>query len=295
MMNSNKEKILLRLFSGNKQLPTLPTLFTEINRMMANPFVSNKKIAERIMQDQAMVTKILRLSNSALYSKRQEITSLSGAITFLGTVTLRNLILQISLVRVFDLTHAQIPHFSVSTFWEKSLGTAYFADIITRKLSLPSSENYYLAGLLHGIGKLMIYQFYPESFAKAVQLQMEEGLGDVAAEEQVLGVNHCDVGGYLAQSWEFKLEIIDAIQHYQAPLPSHGLIVSLIRISSLFATAAGLCFPWEDNVMDIVGDPAWGILAGFAKDKPDVARLTFEIGDESVNVREAVRELLSSN
>ena len=59
-----KQKILNRLFSGNRQLPTLPVLFGELNKMLENPFTSNKKISELLMKDQSMVAKILKLSKA---------------------------------------------------------------------------------------------------------------------------------------------------------------------------------------------------------------------------------------
>lgn len=288
----DKQKILIRLFSGNKQLPTLPVLFGQFKKMMENPFVSNKKIAELIMKDQSMAAKILKLSNSAIYSKRQEITDLSYAITFLGATTIRNLIMQILLVRVFSLADDEIPDFSINTFWEHSLGTAYFTDAIVKKLKIPPNDDYYIAGLLHDIGKLVIYQFYPDEFKKIVRKQLRNKLAACEAEEEVLGVSHQDVGTFLAEKWKFKTEIIAAIRDHHKNLPSLITHAAVVRISDLFAKAAGLCFPWDRKVFDIVGDPAWEILNSGRNVPIDVERLTFEIIDESVDIRDSVKELL---
>jgi putative nucleotidyltransferase with HDIG domain len=288
----DKQKILVRLFSGNKQLPTLPVLFGQLKKMMENPFVSNKKIADLIMKDQAMASKILKLSNSAIYSKRQEITNLSYAITFLGATTIRNLIMQISLVRLFNLEDDEIPDFSIDTFWEHSLGTAYFTDTIVKKLKLPPNDDYYIAGLLHDIGKLVIYQFYPEKFKEIVKKQLHDRSEACEAEEEVLGVSHQDVGTFLAEKWKFKTEIIAAIRDHHKYLPSLTMHAALIRISNLFTRAAGLCFPWDKKVFEIPGDPAWEILASRRNEPIDVERLTFEIIDESGDIRDSVKELL---
>lgn len=289
----DKQKILARLFSGNKELPTLPVLFTQLNKMLENPFVSNKKIADLIMKDQSMVTKILKLSNSAIYSKRQEITNLSNAITFLGTTTIRNLILQISLVRIFNLEDDEIPDFSIDTFWEHSLGAANFTNIIVKKLKLPPNDEYYISGLLHDIGKLLIYQFYPGEFKEIIKKQLYEGLLDYEAEEEVLGAAHQDVGTFLAEKWQFKKDIIASIQDHHKALPSMALQPAVVRISNLFTKAAGLCFPWEKKVFKISGDPAWEILTSRRNESIDVERLTFEIIDESDSIKDSVKELLS--
>jgi len=283
----------MRLFSGNKQLPTLPVLFGQLNKMLDNPFVSNNKISELIKKDQSMVSKILKLSNSAMYSKRQEITNLSNAITFLGTQSIRNLILQISLVRIFELNDDDLPDFSINTFWEHSLGTAYFTELIVKKLGLPANDNYYIGGLLHDIGKLLVYQFYIEDFKTIIKKQLDENIVDYEAEEQVLGVTHYDIGTFLAEKWKFKKDIIETIRDHHKALSTLPLHAAVIRISNLFTKAAGLCFPWDKRVFEIPGDPAWTVLAKYIKSPIDVERMTFEITDESAKIKESVIELLS--
>jgi putative nucleotidyltransferase with HDIG domain len=290
---SNKQQILNKLFPGARQLPTLPILFTEINRMLDNPFTSNRKISHLLMKDQSMVTRILKLSNSALYAKRQEISDLTNAITFLGTQTLRNLILQIALVRLFPFDDKEIPGFSANIFWEHSLGTAYFTNTLVKKLNLPASDDYYLGGLLHDLGKLVVYRFYPQKFKDITLKQLKEDAVDIEAEQEVLGVNHADIGEFLAEKWKFKPSIVAAIRDHHKTLRSPAVHVAVVRISNLFSKAAALCFPWDKRVFDIVGDPAWEILKTHAKGDVDVERMTFEIQDESDKIKESVRELLS--
>ncbi|MCP5051070.1 MAG: HDOD domain-containing protein [bacterium] len=289
----DKQKRLMQLFSGNKQLPALPVIFSQLNQMLDNPFTSNKKISTLMMKDQSMVAKILKLSNSAMYSKRQEISNLANAITFLGTALLRNLVLQISMVRLFDLEDDEIPDFSINTFWEHSLGTAYFTQLVTEKLNLPQNDDYYLGGLLHDIGKLCLYQFYPDDFKTVIKKQISDDLIDYEAEEAVLGVTHQEIGTFLAEKWKFKSEIVNAIRDHHKSLSSISLLAAVVRISNLFTKAAGLCFPWDKRVFEIPGDPAWAILSNYTKGPVDVERMTFEITDEIGKVKDSVKELLN--
>ncbi len=291
-MGEDKQTILNKLFSGNKQLPTAPELYVKFNKMIENPMISNKKVADMLTKDQSMVTKILRLSNSALYSKRQEITSLANAITFLGMETLKNLILQISLVRVFQFENENIPEFKISTFWEHSLATAYFSTIIAKKFKIPHNDNYYIGGLLHDIGKLVVYQYYPEKFEEIVLKQLEEKVMAFTAEEAVLGINHTHIGAFFAQKWKFKQEILEAIDYHHTPLKSLGLNVSIVRIANLFSKAAGLCFPWDHQLLEVVGDPTWESLANYASQEVDVENITAQIMEESEKVKESVKTLL---
>lgn len=287
-----KNDILEKLFSTDRQLPTLPVLLTKLNQMMADPMTSNKKMADLITKDPSMVIKILKMSNSAMYSKRQKITNLANAITFLGMEKLKSLILQISLVKVFNFPNDGIPEFSITTFWEHSLGTAYFTNLITAKLRLPADDNYYIAGLLHDIGKLVVYQFFPKKFNEIIKKQISENLIDYEAEEQVLGVNHNDIGAYLAQKWNFNPEIIQVIRQHHNNTQPNELMVAVVQISNLFAKTAGLCFPWDNKCFELVGDSNWEVIAQHSQNT-NIEEMVLEMMNESDSVKESVKELLS--
>lgn len=289
-----KEKILKTLFFKNRQLPTLPTIFTEFTKLINKPYVSTRQVSDLMKKDQSMVAKILQLSNSALYSKRQKINSLEGAITYLGTETLKNIILQICLVRMFQFQSSEIPDFNPATFWEHSLGAAYFSDILANQLKLPHDENFYIAGLLHDIGKVLLYQYHPEKFEDVVLEQIQGEAPDYMAELDILGVDHTDIGGFLAESWNFKRDIINAIENHHKMMRSRmSVVTAIVAISNLFAKRAGLCFPWDDKDTDINTFEGWQQLMESGKTKIDVDQVTMVLLDEADNVRESVQTLLS--
>lgn len=289
-----KEKILKQLFFKKKQLPTLPVIFTEFNKLMSKPYVSTRQVAELIKKDQSMVAKILQLSNSAIYSKRQKINSLVGAITYLGTETLKNIILQICLVRMFSFQSSEIPDFNPAAFWEHSLGTAYFSDILAKKLKLPHDENYYIGGLLHDIGKVLTYQFHPEKFEDIVLEQIEGEMPDYMAEKDILGVDHTDIGGFLAESWNFKRDIINSIENHHKLLRSRlNTVTAVVSISNMFAKRTGLCFPWDDKDFDIASYEGWQMLQDISKTTIDVDQVTLSLTEEADNVKESVGTLLA--
>ncbi len=289
-----KEKILKSLFMRKKQLPTLPVIFAEFNKLVNKPFVSTRQIADLIKKDQSMVAKILQLSNSALYSKRQKITTLANAITYLGTETLKNIILQICLVRTFKFESSAIPDFNPVTFWEHSLGTAYFSDILAQKLKLPHDENYYIGGLLHDIGKVLTFQFYPEKFEEVVLEQIEEECPDYMAEKEVLGVDHSDIGGFLAEQWNFKKEIVNTIENHHKLLRSRlNVVTAVVSISNLFSKRAGLCFPWDDKSVDVGSYEGWQKLMEINKMQVDVDQVTLDLTEQADDVRESVQTLLA--
>ncbi len=290
-----KQEILNTFFSGNRQLPTAPVLYLKFNQMIEDSLTSNKQIADLVMKDQSMVTKLLNLANSAMYAKRQEITNLTSAITFLGLDTLKHMILQISLVRVFKFEDDELPEFSINTFWEHSLGTAYFAELIAKKLKIPYSESYYIGGLLHDIGKLVVYQFYPERFKEIVLRQINDKAKDIEAEEDILGVNHTEIGVYFGEKWSFKPEIIETIRDHHLPGTSLALHVNIIRLANMFAKTAGLCFPWDIHALDMMGDTSWQALSQYTPETVDIAGLVTGVMEEAPKIKDSVKELLGEN
>jgi len=290
---SMKDKEAVFNFLFKKQLPTLPTIFTEFNKLMKTQYVSNKAIADLIMKDQAMVVKILKLSNSALYGKREEIKNLTSAITYLGLETLRNIVLQIALVRMFRFEHQKIPDFNPATFWQHSIGTAYFSNLLENKLHLPHSEGFYIGGLLHDIGKVLIYQFYPQKFEEIVLLQIDDELSGIEAEEEILGANHAEIGGFLADKWKFDREIIEAIEyHHLNKKTKVSIVTSVVSICNLFTRKAGLSFPWDEKSVDIKNHPGWKLLAEQSKMNIDIDHIILQLTEEIDAVKDAVFELL---
>lgn len=290
---SEDTDVVGRLFSGQQQLPTLPVLFYEFCKLMDRPDLSHRQVADLIMRDPAMATRVLRLSNSAIYSNVRETTSLKSAVIFLGLETLKKLILQISLVRLFPGDPKRLPQFSVSLFWEHALAAAHFADMLAARLGLPAGEDHYLGGLLHDIGKLALYHAHPAAFAESVRLQIDEGLSDVDAERRVLGADHAEIGAFLAEKWKFRPALIRAIGRHHRTVEAGAAIDALVRVANLFAKAAGLCFPWDNRAMDIVGDSAWQLLAADCEGGRDVAGITFDLMDRTDEVRRTVRLMLA--
>lgn len=291
-MSKDKDRVLNFLF--RKQLPTLPTIFYEFNKLINSPFVSNRKVADLIKKDQAMVVKILKISNSAMYGKRQEIQNLTNAITYLGHESLKNIILQIALVRIFKFEQAKIPDFDPVMFWEHSIATAYFSTIMEKKLKLPHSENFYIGGLLHDIGKVLIYQFFPEKFEEIVLLMIEDEIPDYEAELEVLGVDHAEIGGILAEKWKFEKDIINSIHYHHKLLKSKAsLSTAIVNLSNLFSKKAGLCFPWDEKSFDIKSSAGWEMLTEMSKIKVDVDQTVMMLTEECDTVRDMVSELLS--
>ncbi len=293
-MSEDKQEVLEELFTGNEEVPTLPAIFGEFNAMMNSGFVSPRKLAALIKRDQGMVVKIIRLCNIAFHGTREEIRDITTAVNYLGQNKLKRVVLKVALSRMFTFGPSEIPDFNPIAMWEHSLGTAYFAEILAKNLGFPPHEDFYLAGLMHDVGKKMIYHCYPMEFEEIVFNQINDGLGDLVSENDVLGVDHTDIGAFFAKQWKFNQRIIDCIQdHHTIRDDEENEVTLVVYLANLFAKTAELCFPWDDRSMDIAKSKAWEKVIKLTEADTDPDKLTLMLFDATSEIKAMVKSLLS--
>ena len=197
-------------------IPTLPTVALKINDMLMNPNTSMRELGDLIMNDQAIVSNILRLVNSAFYGFGSQIDSIHRAIMVLGIETVRNAIMAVSIIPAFSKAPAT-GDFSLTTFWQHSIAVAITSRHIARRISGEVPEASFTAGLLHDIGKVIIARHFIKEFNE-IQALMKQGVHGVTAEKTVLPVDHAEIGGYLAQKWHLPDHLIQAIVYHHDPM-----------------------------------------------------------------------------
>jgi putative nucleotidyltransferase with HDIG domain len=233
-----EERLKRRLGSvGN--LPTPPVVFTQISKVMNDPTTSVRQVAAIMSEDPAMSAKVLRLSNSAYFGVRSEITHIRQAILVLGLDAIKALVLSSA---VFDMFKDQrIDRQYQDIFWRHSLATALAARSLSRHKSFSSyadSEVAFSAGLLHDIGKLIICCFMPDEHKQIRQHVSDNNCSDYQAEEAVVGYCHNQVGSLLAETWKLPRLIRNAIVDHHFPQPPEEAgdhYASLVHVADYIA------------------------------------------------------------
>ncbi len=195
-----------------KNIPTLPGVVSKINIMIQDPEVSTEKLGQVISKDQVLSARVLKLINSSFYGFPGRISSVTHALVLLGFNVIKGMLISTS---VFDMMHR-----SMVGMWEHSLGCATLAGIMGRKLDEPESEEIFIAGLLHDIGKVIIRVTAPEEFEAIMKMTEEEGIYVREAEEKILGVDHTQVVDWVAKKWNLPENISEAMTCHHAPARS---------------------------------------------------------------------------
>ncbi|MBN1577114.1 MAG: HDOD domain-containing protein [Chitinispirillaceae bacterium] len=240
----NKSEFLVNL-ENVENLPTLPAVVRQLQTLMASPLSSMAQIAAVITRDQAIAARTIRLINSAFYGMGGRVTSIQHAIVLLGLNTVKNLVTGVSVLKIFNQPPAA-SLFDREKFWLHTFACALGARAIGREINAPEPEDFFLAGLLHDIGILILDQFFHEEFIEILQRSACDGTGYIHAEKAVLGLTHEDVGEFVARKWKIPELLMLSIRYHHNPSEADNLcagsvpILSAVHIADVTANNRGL-------------------------------------------------------
>jgi putative nucleotidyltransferase with HDIG domain len=206
---------ILKKLDRIDEMLTLPAIAMEVNGMLQDYNVSTKRLSDTIEKDQAIVSKILRLVNSAFFGFQSKINSIPQAIMVLGFNTIRNAIISISVIDALSMKKAPTG-FDVREFWKHSIAVAVTSKRLAEKTRLCIPDDCFIGGLLHDIGKVILAQFFSDIFFKILKLAYDEGQSFSAVEKDIIPLGHDQIGGYLAKQWKMTPDLVDAIKYHHS-------------------------------------------------------------------------------
>ena len=222
----------IRLFVD--KMPSLSTTVSKVLEICSRPDTVPNDLNRVIALDPVLAGQVLKLINSAYYSLMNKVTSLTRAIIMLGLNTVKNLALSTAIIR--SVSQAKKSRaLPIRAFWAHSIAVGVMAKLLAagRGLSLAEREEYFVAGLLHDLGKIPIGDEYTEVLTRVETVQ--EPL--VTVEQQVLGLDHEEVGAMIATKWKLNAVLTDAICHHHAPelaAAEHRELVATVALADFY-------------------------------------------------------------
>jgi HD-like signal output (HDOD) protein len=229
-------------------LPTLPSVIVRVNEQVANPKTSALDLARTILEDQSLTARLLRLVNSPFYGFPRRIATVTEAVTILGFAPVRSLLLTASVVDL--LVGEETPDFSPTGLWEHSVGAAVGAGLLARYTRHEDREEVFVAGLLHDVGKLVLFHFVTKEFLAVLETSRREDIPIRTAEQRLLGFTHDQVGRLLAERWKLPVRLSEAIGcHHRPDLAQVGKReAALVHVAEALTRALGLGSGGDDAV-----------------------------------------------
>ncbi|MDV3238462.1 MAG: HDOD domain-containing protein [Gammaproteobacteria bacterium] len=222
------------LVQGNVQLLSLPEVCLRIQQLADDPYADISEFAQLVAQDPALTTRLLKLVNSAYFGFPGRVDTISRAVNLVGIAELRNITLAMAAVEVFGGFEHE--HFDLLGYWRHSVYTALTARFLARHARVLHAERLFTAGLLHDIGRLLIFNLLPESAAR-IRRRMDQGMDACAAEREELGFDHAEAGSELLELWRLprELRITVALHHAPETAPAARLETAAVHIANQIA------------------------------------------------------------
>jgi putative nucleotidyltransferase with HDIG domain len=243
-----ERKIFIQQLEEIESLPTLPIIAQKIQQLISNDRSNMAQIASFISKDQAISSRVIRLVNSAFFGLRNRVASIQQAIVLLGLNTITNIVMGISVVKVFS-ENSTGSIFDREMFWFHAFGTAMGAKMIARELGRDEPEDYFLAGLLHDIGILVLDQFFHDEFVDVLKNMIEYKIDLLESEHKMFGTTHQETGAYLATKWKLPSILIHSIRYHHNPftVPNETTdqmkdISLIVHIADIAASNKGIHF-----------------------------------------------------
>lgn len=272
----------LRLVQGETNLISLPATYYKVMEVMESPFSSAFHIAEVVGKDSSLTAKLLKLVNSAFYGFPSKVDSISRAVALVGNKELTSLALGISVVEVFDGIPLKV--LDMKGFWQHSISCGVYASLISSNGKGGGDERFFVAGLLHDLGRLLMIKKSPELCLEAMAISRHEGIPLFQAEQRLFGYDHARVGGMLCKGWRMPATLEHMVRYHHEPGNSKYLQdAGTIHLANLLALAAGSGSSGE-GVFPPVFETAWESLNLQAADLAPIVQQSQRQIDEIIHI-----------
>ena len=222
-------------------IPPLPVSVIEVMKIVEDPDHDVNELINTIEYDPGLTANVLRLANSSYYGGTHRIGSLRQAIVRLGGSQLSQLVL-VSLVAPIAKPEIKGYDMPSGELWLHSVTAAMGVKILAKELSLDINDTIFTAALLHDLGKIVLGTFIEIDSAPIMKLAFEENLSFEIAEQEVLGIDHAEVGSILLNRWDFPQDIIETVRWHHEPeqVTKNSVMVDLVHIADQIIVTSGI-------------------------------------------------------
>ncbi|MFO7760641.1 MAG: HDOD domain-containing protein [Thermodesulfobacteriota bacterium] len=217
LTNKNLRQLVARIDS----LPSLPSIYARVQRLLTDPESSVDDVAQCIASDVGMSAKVLQLVNSAFFGLFQQVGSPAQAVHLLGLDTIKSLVLSVQIFSQYEENNIKI--LSLDKLWKHSLATGTCAKRIAESECSGNKEiidDAFISGLLHDVGKLVLAANMPEEYHRVLELADREKIHHWEAEKRILEASHAEVGAYLLGLWGLPSAVMEGVIYHHQPAAS---------------------------------------------------------------------------
>jgi len=192
---------------------------------------------EIIRMDPVLVTRLLRLVNSAYFGLSKKVDSISRAVAFVGMKAVHNLV-SVEGIKPFFKEGKDTKGFSRKNLWLHSATVAILGQMIAVRIFGQKGDDVFLAGILHDIGLIVEDQVEGALLRDATNAFQKGQKSMIGCEDEYVGTNHCLVGALLTEEWNLPLDVLDAIRRHHHDIRNDSIsgVLSIVQLAEYFAS-----------------------------------------------------------
>jgi len=190
-------------------------IIQEVEAVLNNPQSNLANVGDVIEKDPDLTARLLRLGNSSFYGFPTRLETVLEAISLIGVQQVQDLIVATNVVDTFS---GISPEFvNMESFWRHSLACGVASRILAITKRMPKPEKFFVAGLLHDVGRLVLFSQAPQKTQTVFQVYHSSKLLLREAEIQVLGFDHAQIGEALLRTWHYPANLVQAVACHHLP------------------------------------------------------------------------------
>ena len=156
----------IQLVNAVKDIQAMPSVIVKVLNLMKEPNVSMKALGDMVMYDQSLTIKMLALVNSAYYGFTQQISSINIALSLLGMVKVKNIIVAVAMKPMMS-------NQGDKELWKHSIKVAAGCEYLATITKIMDPDDAFIAGFVHDIGKIVLHSSSERVYAKVVSAVAE--------------------------------------------------------------------------------------------------------------------------
>ena len=217
-------------------LPQFSENITKIVKLLNNPNSKMSDIARYISNDVALTADLLKLANSAAFSRQRPCTSIHEAVKMVGIKGLQNMLLSIGAIQSLGSSTVE-----QKMLWNHSSKVAFFSYNLARNYCANCGkviDDSYVCGLLHDMGRVVFESAHPALLQKFKETCNQKAITTELFEKLTSGTNHAQIGAEIAKKWNFPESIIVSIQYHHSPEEApeeYKMLTAIVYIANMIS------------------------------------------------------------
>ena len=235
----NEKNCIKKIAEANIKLPEVPSIVFELNEVIANPLSSADDIAQIVQKSPSLTAILLKFANSPFYGFPSKIDKISLAVTLIGTREISGLALGLSILSIFDKIPKKL--LDMYSFLKHSVACGIISRMLASQKGISQTEQFFVSGLLHDLGRLILYSNFPEDSRNIFNLSRTTNKLLYEIEKDYFGCNHSYVAKLLMKQWKLPISLENNVFYHHNPAKApQSVPATLVHLADIITNGLGI-------------------------------------------------------